>query len=100
MKDVHIAITNDDGIHSPGLRAAVEAVADLGRITIIAPTDQQTATGRGLTGNKQSRLQRLEYPGGHCKASSNNEFATIYAGWRGVEPCHPASPRLPPPGPP
>lgn len=76
MKDVHIAITNDDGIHSPGLRAAVEAVADLGRITIIAPTDQQTATGRGLTGNKQSRLQRLEYPGGtssleayHCPCS-------------------------------
>lgn len=73
---MHIAITNDDGIESPGLRAAVEAVADLGRITIIAPTDQQTATGRGLTGNKQSRLERFDYPGGnsgveayHCPCS-------------------------------
>lgn len=76
MKDLHIAITNDDGIESPGLRAAVEAVADLGRITIIAPTDQQTATGRGLTGNKQSRLERVNYSGGnsgleayHCPCS-------------------------------
>ena len=76
MKEMHIAITNDDGIESPGLRAAVEAVADLGRITIIAPTDQQTATGRGLTGNKQSRLERFDYPGGnsgveayHCPCS-------------------------------
>ena len=76
MKDVHIAITNDDGIDSPGLRAAVETVADLGRITIVAPTDQQTATGRGLTGNKQSRLERISYPGSaadveayHCPCS-------------------------------
>ena len=63
MNNVHIAITNDDGIDSPGLRAAVEAVADLGRITVIAPTTQQTATGRGLTGNKQSRLERIDFPG-------------------------------------
>jgi 5'-nucleotidase len=76
MKDIHILITNDDGIKSPGLKAAVEAVADLGRITIVAPTDQQTATGRGLTGNKQSRLERFDYPGGnsgveayHCPCS-------------------------------
>ncbi|MGI9537236.1 MAG: 5'/3'-nucleotidase SurE [Desulfocapsaceae bacterium] len=76
MKDVHIALTNDDGIESPGLRAAVAAVADLGRITIVAPTDQQTATGRGLTGNKQSKLERVSYPGGkfdveayHCPCS-------------------------------
>lgn len=76
MKDVHIAITNDDGIESPGLRAAVDAVSDLGRITIVAPTNQQTATGRGLTGNKQSRLEKIDYPGGnssveayHCPCS-------------------------------
>ena len=74
--DLHIAITNDDGIDSPGLRAAAEAVAGLGRLTIIAPTDQQTATGRGLTGNKQSRLEARPYRIGtidveayHCPCS-------------------------------
>ncbi len=76
MSTFHIAITNDDGIESPGLRAAVEAVADLGRITVIAPTDQQTATGRGLTGNKQSRFEHIAYRTGngtysgyHCPCS-------------------------------
>lgn len=57
LKDVHIAITNDDGIDSPGIRAAVEALAGAARLTVIAPSDQQTATGRGLTGNKDSRLE-------------------------------------------
>lgn len=76
MSTFHIAITNDDGIGSPGLRAAVEAVASLGRITVIAPTDQQTATGRGLTGNKQSRFEQIAYRTGngtctgyHCPCS-------------------------------
>lgn len=61
MRKPHILITNDDGIDSPGLRAAVEGVVDLGRITIVAPADQQTATGRGLTGNKQSSFETYSY---------------------------------------
>lgn len=74
--DVHIAITNDDGIDSPGLRAAAEALTGLGRLTIIAPTNQQTATGRGLTGNKDSRLEPRSFRIGdtavkayHCPCS-------------------------------
>ena len=76
MNTFHLAITNDDGIESPGLRAAVEAVADLGRITVVAPTNQQTATGRGLTGNKQSRFEQVAFRTGngtcsgyHCPCS-------------------------------
>jgi len=61
MTNTQILITNDDGIESPGLRAAVEAVINLGEVTVIAPTTQQTATGRGLTGNKQSSLLPVEY---------------------------------------
>ncbi len=42
-----ILVTNDDGIHSPGLLAAAEAVADLGQLLIVAPATQQTGMGRG-----------------------------------------------------
>lgn len=68
--EFHIAITNDDGIDSPGLGAAAEVLADLGRLTIIAPTFQQTATGRGLTGNKDSRFEQRSFPiaGGNAAA--------------------------------
>ena len=43
-----IFLTNDDGIHSPGLRAAPEAVLDFGDVLIVAPRFQQTAMSRSL----------------------------------------------------
>ena len=43
-----ILITNDDGIDSPGLHAAVEALMPMADIIIAAPVDQQTASGRSL----------------------------------------------------
>jgi len=61
MKKYKILITNDDGIDSPGLKAAAEAVLDLGEVFVIAPTSQQTGTGRGLTGDKESKLQPTKY---------------------------------------
>ncbi|MEJ5200432.1 MAG: 5'/3'-nucleotidase SurE [Anaerolineae bacterium] len=41
-----ILLTNDDGIRSPGLLAAAEAVCDLGELLIAAPITQQTGMGR------------------------------------------------------
>ncbi len=61
MEQPTILVTNDDGIHSPGLKAAVEAVFELGEVIIVAPTHQQTGMGRSLTGNRDSTLQSVEY---------------------------------------
>ncbi len=41
-------VTNDDGIGSPGLQAAVEAVLPLGDVLVVAPTEQQTSMGRSM----------------------------------------------------
>lgn len=41
-----ILVTNDDGIHSPGLHVAVKAVCDLGEVMVAAPRQQQTGAGR------------------------------------------------------
>ena len=41
-----ILITNDDGIESLGLHAAVVACAPLGDLLVVAPSSQQTAAGR------------------------------------------------------
>ncbi len=43
-----ILVTNDDGIHSPGLKAAAEAVMELGELVIAAPACQQTSMGRAF----------------------------------------------------
>jgi 5'-nucleotidase len=45
-----ILLTNDDGIRSPGLLAAAEAIADLGELLIVAPVTQQTGMGRATPG--------------------------------------------------
>lgn len=43
-----ILITNDDGVYSPGLIAAAEAVQHLGDLLIVAPRFQQTSMGRSF----------------------------------------------------
>jgi 5'-nucleotidase len=45
----NILITNDDGIHAPGLRALVEALKDLATITIVAPSRERSAAAQSLT---------------------------------------------------
>jgi 5'-nucleotidase len=48
MEKCQILLTNDDGIRSPGLWAAAEALSDLGYVTVAAPRDQSSGMGRSL----------------------------------------------------
>lgn len=50
-------LTNDDGIASPGLAAAVRAVRGLGELLIVAPSTQQTAMGRSFRGQRDGKLE-------------------------------------------
>ena len=43
-----ILITNDDGVHSPGLQAAAATAAEFGNVLIAAPQSQQTGMSRAL----------------------------------------------------
>jgi 5'-nucleotidase len=55
-----ILLTNDDGIHSPGLLAVAEAVCDLGELLMIAPATQQTGMGRGSPPMTERQIRREE----------------------------------------
>jgi 5'-nucleotidase len=57
-------VTCDDGIESPGLRAAVRAVLPLGDVMITAPLEQQTGTGRSLPRLKDRAVHRIDYRAG------------------------------------
>lgn len=46
MSKPHILLTNDDGIRSPGLWAAAEALAKIGYVTVAAPLEQSSGVGR------------------------------------------------------
>ena len=45
----HILLTNDDGIHAPGLRALAEGLAGFGTISIVAPNREQSGAAQSLT---------------------------------------------------
>jgi 5'-nucleotidase len=45
----HILLTNDDGVHSPGLLALKQALSAVGRVSVIAPDRNRSAIGRGIT---------------------------------------------------
>ena len=58
MNKPMILLTNDDGIASPGLMAAAEALMPLGKLVVAAPITQQTSMGRAYTGDPEARFER------------------------------------------
>ncbi len=48
MKTRSILLTNDDGIASPGLWAAAQALSSLGYVHVVAPKEQFSGAGRSL----------------------------------------------------
>jgi len=48
MSKPQILLTNDDGIQSPGLWAAAEALSEIGYVHVVAPRDQYSGAGRSL----------------------------------------------------
>jgi 5'-nucleotidase len=61
-----ILLTNDDGIDSPGLRAAVDAVRDLGEMVIAAPNQQWSGSGRSMPTSVTGRINQVSY-GAPCE---------------------------------
>lgn len=53
-----ILLSNDDGIDSPGLWAAAEALSELGYVTVAAPRDHMSATGRGFAKDADGRITK------------------------------------------
>jgi 5'-nucleotidase len=53
-----ILLTNDDGIESPGLWAAASALAQLGFVTVVAPREQASSTGRSAPSTSGGRISR------------------------------------------
>src|SRR5688500_20014507 len=60
-----ILLTNDDGIHSPGLWAAAASLSDLGFVTVTAPRDQSSGMGRSLPSTSDGSIEekRVEVNG-------------------------------------
>lgn len=49
VRAMNILVCNDDGIHAPGIAALVDALRDLGDITVVAPDGERSAVGHAIT---------------------------------------------------
>src|SRR4029453_7425247 len=54
-----VVLTNDDGIHAPGLAALERALAELGDVYVVAPEREQSTCGHALTLHRPLRPHQL-----------------------------------------
>jgi len=54
-----ILVSNDDGIHSEGIVALADALADLGEAVVVAPDRERSAVSHSLTLHRPLRVQEL-----------------------------------------
>jgi 5'-nucleotidase len=60
-KPLHILLTNDDGHRAPGIQALHRVLKRTGhRVSMVAPTTEQSATGMGVTSRRNLALEQLE----------------------------------------
>jgi 5'-nucleotidase len=60
--DPQILLTNDDGIQSPGLWAAAQALSRLGFVHVVAPRGQFSGAGRSLPSTSDGVIQAQQKP--------------------------------------
>ena len=54
-----ILVTNDDGVHSEGIKALADALRHLGEVTVVAPIQEASAIGHALTLRRPLRIDTV-----------------------------------------
>lgn len=60
----HILVTNDDGVTAPGLLALVQEMRQLGRVTVLAPDKNWSASGHVKTMHRPLRVKEIQLADG------------------------------------
>lgn len=60
---MNILATNDDGIFADGLRALVEELCKIGKVTVVAPDRERSATGHAITVLRPLMTERVDFHG-------------------------------------
>ncbi|MEZ0319143.1 MAG: 5'/3'-nucleotidase SurE [Pyrobaculum sp.] len=79
-----ILVTNDDGVHSPGLRLLYEFAAEVGEAEVVAPESPKSATGLGITLHKPLRMYQVDICGFKAVATSGTPSDTVYLATYGL----------------
>ncbi len=56
---IHILVTNDDGVYSNGLRMLAREMKKIGKVSVVAPVSEKSATSHSLTLHRPLRATRI-----------------------------------------
>jgi len=85
-----ILLTNDDGIHAPGLRALFEALQGLGELWVTAPSQERSAVSHSFTQQGPLRLEELDWNGTKVYALDGNPADAVKIAMQSLLPERPA----------
>ena len=68
---MNVLLTNDDGIHAPGLWALYHRFVDTHRVFVVAPDRERSAIGHAITLNQPLRAIRVSLNGGYSGYAVN-----------------------------
>ena len=54
-----ILVTNDDGIHAPGIRTLISLMTTIGNVIVVAPNRPQSGMGHAITINSTLHIERV-----------------------------------------
>lgn len=81
---MHILVTNDDGIHAPGLFALTQAVQSFGKVSILAPDRNWSASGHVKTMDRPLRVKEVvladQFPALACDGAPSDCVALAILG--------------------
>ncbi len=83
---MRILLSNDDGVHAPGLKALYRELKKLGEVSVVAPLEEMSTTGHSLTLHKPLRLLTIEKD---FYGVSGSPADCVYLGIRQVMKCMP-----------
>jgi 5'-nucleotidase len=55
-----ILITNDDGIHSEGIKALEAAMNEIGEVYVVAPASEMSGASHSLTLERPLRIRQID----------------------------------------
>ena len=76
---MHILVTNDDGVNSPGLLALAQAMRELGKVTVLAPERNWSACGHVKTMDRPLRVHETRLADGSSALMSDGAPADCVA---------------------
>jgi len=66
-----ILISNDDGIHAPGILALLEVAQEFGDVVVVAPDSPQSGMGQAITFDKPLRVYKSQLHDGRAGYACN-----------------------------